>query len=452
MCRGRSKRTPRGRRYTAMTHSRRRSLQLLAAPRLGGPRAAYAAPASAPPRLPKAPNCPLFPASNAWNQRVDKLPVAADSARLIPTIGAGTGLHPDFGTAYRDPLHDRRQEHAAHAGSRFDYADESDRGPYPIPANPPIEGGSRPPRARRRPRRLPALRAVRGAPRRRRRLARRLGRDLEPALEPRCARRAGRRPTPPACRSCPGWPATTRSRAGAIRHALRFTVPRTRTAYISPARHYASSSERPGAAADGPARAAQAQRSTIARLPARRRGSCSTALKRYGMILADNGSPWYVTGAPVAAAGTTTTLHALNRVHGSDLEVVAPDTGRERRPLRAQPHGPAAPRQPAHRAARVAVRARGRLALPAAHRGPRHAAASRPEHEAGQLADLRGARDRLGRRRRAPVRARARSTRPRSSGSTTVSAATARGPRSARPRRRRTARCPRAPTRARAAS
>src|SRR5947209_7172638 len=50
--------------------------------------------------LPGAPTCPIFPADNPWNQRVDGLPVAANSATLIASIGLGTPVHPDFGTFY----------------------------------------------------------------------------------------------------------------------------------------------------------------------------------------------------------------------------------------------------------------------------------------------------------------------------------------------------------------
>src|SRR2546423_12693292 len=53
-------------------------------------------------RLPGAPRCSIFPATNAWNQRVDTLPVAANSAALISSIGAGTGLHADFGSGLYD--------------------------------------------------------------------------------------------------------------------------------------------------------------------------------------------------------------------------------------------------------------------------------------------------------------------------------------------------------------
>src|SRR4051812_25682775 len=96
--------------------------------------------------LPSARKCRIFPRSNAWNQRVDKLPVARNSRTIINSIGAGTGLHPDFGSGRYGggpigipfttvPRHQRRVK------VRFDYADESDRGRYPIPRDVPIEGG-----------------------------------------------------------------------------------------------------------------------------------------------------------------------------------------------------------------------------------------------------------------------------------------------------------------------
>ena len=90
--------------------------------------------------------CPVFPADNPWNQRVDRLPVAPNSAAIIASIGADTGLHPDFGSgmgrrADRDPVHVVDGD-AAEGRVSFDYADESDPGPYPIPAKAPIEGGS----------------------------------------------------------------------------------------------------------------------------------------------------------------------------------------------------------------------------------------------------------------------------------------------------------------------
>ena len=120
--------------------------------------------------------------------------------------------------------------------------------------------------------------------------------------------RRRRRPADPARASR----ATTRSPAAAIDHALRFTAPRTRRAYVHPARHAASRSSRSGAAADGAARAAQGARSPLAGFGPQAR-AVLVALKRYGMILADNGSPWYVTGAP-SAGWDDDDLHDLGRI------------------------------------------------------------------------------------------------------------------------------------------
>ena len=97
-------------------------------------------------RLPSAPACSIFPASNAWNQRVDSLPVAADSAQLISSIGLTTGLHPDFGSGLYDgsligiPF-DVVSRSAPRPRVTFDYADESDKGPYPIPKTVHTESG-----------------------------------------------------------------------------------------------------------------------------------------------------------------------------------------------------------------------------------------------------------------------------------------------------------------------
>src|SRR3954468_6434463 len=85
-------------------------------------------------RVPGAPRCTVFPASNPWNRRVDRLPVAANSSRLIATIGAGVGLPPDFGTGRIGIPYAIVSRRTPRVRVSFDYADESDRGPYPIPA------------------------------------------------------------------------------------------------------------------------------------------------------------------------------------------------------------------------------------------------------------------------------------------------------------------------------
>ncbi|MGH2409483.1 MAG: hypothetical protein ACRDGS_03835, partial [Chloroflexota bacterium] len=93
--------------------------------------------------LPTAPNCPIFPASNVWNRDISRLPAAANSARMIAAIGLGRGLHPDFSNqgGYGIPFQVVSGSQKKSPVS-FDYAGESDQGPYPIPAKPLIEGGS----------------------------------------------------------------------------------------------------------------------------------------------------------------------------------------------------------------------------------------------------------------------------------------------------------------------
>src|SRR3954470_15821504 len=91
--------------------------------------------------------CPVFPASNPWNQRVDRLPVAKDSAALIRSIGLDAPVHADFGSGLYEgePIgipYNVVTSSQPKVRVSFEYADESDKGPYPIPAKPKIEGGS----------------------------------------------------------------------------------------------------------------------------------------------------------------------------------------------------------------------------------------------------------------------------------------------------------------------
>jgi hypothetical protein len=98
--------------------------------------------AAGPPTVPGARGCPIFPANNPWNERVDRLPVAADSNALVAAIGLDAPVHPDFGSfsGYGIPYtvvgHSTKRVRVS-----FDYAGESDKGPYPLPAHPRIEGG-----------------------------------------------------------------------------------------------------------------------------------------------------------------------------------------------------------------------------------------------------------------------------------------------------------------------
>jgi hypothetical protein len=108
-------------------------------------------------------------------------------------------------------------------------------------------------------------------------------------------------------------------RAGEILHALRFTAPRTRTGYIYPARHQSGESSSSALPPMG-LRVRLKASVDISRYPRQAR-VILTALKRYGMILADNGSPWYVTGAP-HRDWDDDALRTLHGIHGSDFEVV----------------------------------------------------------------------------------------------------------------------------------
>jgi len=108
---------------------------------------ALGAPAADALRLPSAPRCPVFPKTNPWNRRVDKLPVAQSSAAIIGSIGTGTGLHADFGSGLWDgsPIgipYDVVSKKTSRSRVTFEYSDESDHVRYPIPKRVHIEGGS----------------------------------------------------------------------------------------------------------------------------------------------------------------------------------------------------------------------------------------------------------------------------------------------------------------------
>ena len=279
-------------------------------------------------RLPAAPRCPVFPKTNPWNQRVDTLPVAGNSAEIISSIGAGTGLHADFGSGLwaGAPIGipitvvGRRQ---AKSRVSFEYADESDRGPYPIPRNVKIEGG----RSSRGDRH--ALIVDRNACRLYELYALypkshgwRAGSGAIWNLRSNRLRPAGWTSADAAgLPILPGLARYDEVRRGVIDHALRFTVQRTRRAYVFPARHFASGSSDPSLPPMG-LRVRLKASFDVGGYPRQAR-IVLVALKRYGMLVADNGSSWYITGAP-DPHWSNDQLHTLGRVKGSDFEVVAP--------------------------------------------------------------------------------------------------------------------------------
>lgn len=277
--------------------------------------------------LPGAPGCVVFPATNVWNKRVDKLPVRSDSERLKRTIGLDAYLHPDFssiaGGDYGIPIN-IVDASTPKVSVSFTWPDESDAGPYPIPAHPRIEGGSdrHIVMVDRSTCRLYELYAAHQQPNG----SWRAGSGAIWKLGSNALRPAGWTSADAAgLPILPGLARYDEVAAGAILHALRFTVNETRHAYIYPARHRTgdlTSTRYP------PMGLRVRLRKTVdisgfgpqARVILR-------ALKRYGMILADNGSPWYITGAP-DPGWNDDDLHRLQQITGRDLEVV--NTGKLR--------------------------------------------------------------------------------------------------------------------------
>ncbi len=283
------------------------------------------APAAAAAPLPGAPGCPVLPAGNVWNARVDALPAHPDSDRLIASIGLDETLHPDFSDAgrYGIPINVVRRTTPRRA-VRFEYASESDRVRYPIPARPRIEGGS--------DRHL--LMLDRDACRLYELFAARRGAgggwsagsgavfDLRSnRLRPAGWTSADAAGLP----ILPGLARWDEAAGAGIDHALRFTAPRTRRAYVHPARHFASDSSDPALPPMG-LRVRLRRGVSLAGFGPQAR-AVLLALKRHGMILADNGSPWFITGAP-DRRWDDDDLRGLRRITGRDLEVV--DTGRLR--------------------------------------------------------------------------------------------------------------------------
>ncbi len=266
---------------------------------------------------------PVFPQDHIWNTRVDSLQVDSRSADYIGKIGSTAYVHADFGSGLYEGNRIGIPYNIVNGSQQkrtvvFEYADESDAGPYPIPDNPLIEGGSDhhmlviDSDAKI----LYELYAVQkqadaswsagsGA------IFNLSGYTLRPSGWT-SADAAG-------LAVLPGLARYDEVNSGEINHALRFTAPSTRRAYIWPARHYASS-------ITDPAYPPMGQRFRL-------KSSFNTsgypyqaqivleALKKYGMILSDNGAPWYITGVP-DDRWNNDDLHTLHQLKGSDFEAV----------------------------------------------------------------------------------------------------------------------------------
>lgn len=267
----------------------------------------------------------IFPADNPWNTDISRLPVHPRSHAYLSSIGLEKPLHPDFGTVWNGApsgipyvVVGKDQPKVA---VTFEYPDESDAGPYPIPADAPIEGGEKSDGDRHvivvdyHARKLYEIFSAR-----RQGAGWKAGSGAIFDLTSNKLRPAGW--TSADAAGLPIFAGLARYeevQQGEIRHALRFTVRKTQRGYIPPATHFAS-------------------RSTDANLPpmglrVRLKADFDITkfsppaqvilrgLKKYGMLLADNGGDWFVSGAP-HPQWNDDELHTLKKVKGSDFEAV----------------------------------------------------------------------------------------------------------------------------------
>ena len=265
--------------------------------------------------------CPMFGPSFTTNERVDHLPVAPDSAAIVRSIGLDETFHADFGSGRWEgrPIgipYNVVSRKTKRAKVRFDYADESDRRGYPIPGNVRIEGGGDRhallvDRSRCRLYELFALRRENG----------RWAAGSGATWNLRKFRARPRGWTSADAAGLPILPLLARPGKGPIRHALRMTVSETRSAFVWPARHEASDRSDPSLPRMGE-RLRLKRSVNIARFPRQAR-RIAKAMQTYGLIVADNGSDWYVSGVP-SPKWNNDQLHALDVLSGRDFEVVRP--------------------------------------------------------------------------------------------------------------------------------
>ena len=285
--------------------------------------AVLASPSSAQPTIG---NCGVFPANNIWNMPIDKIPIAANSATLVNTIGPTLHLHADFGSGTYNggPI---GIPFVTVSGSQtqypvtFQYSDESDPGPYAIPLDAPIEGGSQSTGDRH------AIAVDTGNC---------ILYELYSAYPQAASWQAGSGAifdlkantlrasgwTSADAAGLPIFPGLVRYdevAAGEIRHAVRLTVPQTLKAYVWPGRHYASSLTDPKFPPMGQRFRLRAS-FDMSGFPVDTQ-VILRALQKYGMFVADNGSAWYISGAP-DPRWNNNNLSTLRNVLGSDFEAV----------------------------------------------------------------------------------------------------------------------------------
>jgi hypothetical protein len=263
--------------------------------------------------------CPLFPADNPWRRDVSHDPVHARSSAWVASIGGDTRLHPDFGAdpTYGIPYVTVPAGQAKVPITFTDYGDESDPGPYPVPANAPVEaGGDR--------HVLVAsgdchLYELYGATRNTHGgwdAASGAVFDLRSnKLRPDTWTSADAAGLP----ILPGLVRWDEVQAGHIDHALRFTISRSQRGFIHPATHQAGSTTDAGVAPMG-ARFRLKASFDVTRFHGAARVVLD-CLRRYGMFVADNGSNWFISGA-TDSHWNDDDLNQLKTVPGSAFEAV----------------------------------------------------------------------------------------------------------------------------------
>lgn len=281
-------------------------------------------------------NCSMFPSDNIWNTPIENLPVDSHSSAWINSVGAATGLHMDFGSGTWDggPIgipYNVTDSTTPKYNVRFQYSDESDPGPYPIPANPSIEYGSD-----------HHLLVVDGSTCRLYEMwdtnhngdgSWSAGSGAIWDLSSDALRPAGWTSADAAgLPILPGLLRYDEVAAGRINHAIRFTASST-SSYIWPARHLTSGT--PGVPTSTPPMGARFRLKSsfdISSYPAQLQVILQ-AMKTYGIILADNGSNWYISGAP-DPRWDNSMLHLLDNITGHGFEAIdessltiSPDSG-----------------------------------------------------------------------------------------------------------------------------
>jgi hypothetical protein len=267
--------------------------------------------------------CQVFPSDNALNQEIASAPVSPNSANYIASIGLTAHLHPDFGRnpTYGIPYAVVGSEQPKVPIKFTEFPEESDPGPYPVPANAPLEGGGRGSGDRH------VLVAQEGTctlyelyHAHKHKRGWRAGSGAVFNLSSNALRPEGW--TSADAAGLPIFPLLVRYPEVAsahINHALRVTVPSSQRGYIHPATHFASSSSDPNLPPMGLRLRLKAGYSL-----AGFHGEALVvleALKRFGLIVADNGSPWFITGAP-DPRWNDENLQALKQVPGSEFEAV----------------------------------------------------------------------------------------------------------------------------------